>query len=463
MVQNFKVLQSLFSSYSVEMEFISDITTCIKELQNTETKEEIELANGLQSYINDFINQYNSSLYNVNKTLEEDIMVEDGTMVEDGEIFEEEGEIIIKDTIITSNEVNQPNKLCFNDFKPSITTPERELGEKKLKNVSSRDCKDKLSTLSPERKPKIIFLSAQIDDSSYVEFKVSHQLLNCKFCPFKQTINTHIYRDFRQHIRDSHFLCEICEIRYNDKYDLIEHCESHQTKDSKYACNYEGCTYKKKKVSDVFFHAQNDHHGAQYFKCDQCNKPFTFLNNLSNHIKSHNRRKYYVCPICQVSYTSLPHIKAHFKEKHYNTCNICQTVYNNVRCFIKHLTRDTNACQKRKKRNDKYFNAAFRCMECEIRFPQKKNLTDHKKKEHSFTSVRPTNHEELDKTISSMILGEPGKYTCKGCGKNKNNRRHIIDHIETNHIDGVSHPCKLCKKNLRSRHSLRIHVFRIHK
>ena len=110
------------------MEFISDITTCIKELQNTEAKEEIKLANGLQSYINDFINQDNLSLSNMYKTLEEDIMLEDGTMVEDGEIFEEEGEIIIKDKITTSNEINQPIKLLFNDFTQTIIKPEMDLG-----------------------------------------------------------------------------------------------------------------------------------------------------------------------------------------------------------------------------------------------------------------------------------------------------------------------------------------------
>ena len=117
----------------------------------------------------------------------------------------------------------------------------------------------------------------------------------------------------------------------------------------------------------------------------------------------------------------------------------------------------------KRKRNHKYFNAAYRCNDCKIRFPQKKDMTDHKKKEHKFTSVRPTNNEELDQTIISMILGEPGKYYCKGCGKINNNRRHMINHIETNHIEGVSHPCRLCEKMLKSRESLRIHVFRIHK
>ena len=170
------------------MEFISDITACIRELQNTETKEEIELANGLQTYINDFIYHDHSSLSKISKTLEEGVMVEEVTMVEDGEIFEEEGEIIIKDEILTNIHVNQPNIQCVIELKPSITKPEEELGEKKSRNASSSDYKDVLSILSHERKPKVPFLNAQIDGSSYVESRVSRQVLNCKFCPFKQTI-----------------------------------------------------------------------------------------------------------------------------------------------------------------------------------------------------------------------------------------------------------------------------------
>ena len=81
---------------------------------------------------------------------------------------------------------------------------------------------------------------------------------------------------------------------------------------------------------------------------------------------------------------------------------------------------------------------------------------------HAKTS---TTYEKLDETISSMMenLGEPGKYSCKACGKNINHKGKMINHIEGNHIEGVSHPCSFCKNTLRSRESLRHHVFRYHK
>ena len=76
-----------------------------------------------------------------------------------------------------------------------------------------------------------------------------------------------------------------------------------------------------------------------------------------------------------------------------------------------------------------------------------------------------TNNEYLDETINSMMesLGEPGKYSCKVCGKNINHKGNMINHIEGNHIQGVSHPCSFCGKWFRSRESLRVHVLRFHK
>ena len=36
-------------------------------------------------------------------------------------------------------------------------------------------------------------------------------------------------------------------------------------------------------------------------------------------------------------------------------------------------------------------------------------------------------------------------------------------HIEANHLEGVSVPCKICGKILRSRSSLSMHILRNHK
>ena len=75
----------------------------------------------------------------------------------------------------------------------------------------------------------------------------------------------------------------------------------------------------------------------------------------------------------------------------------------------------------------------------------------------------------LDLKIKSMIVVSQnsmpnGKRVniCTICGK-EGVRQTIIDHIETHHIEGVSHPCNMCKKTFRSRPALKAHNYSNHK
>ena len=79
--------------------------------------------------------------------------------------------------------------------------------------------------------------------------------------------------------------------------------------------------------------------------------------------------------------------------------------------------------------------------------------------------------EELDKKVKSMFeFSEnpaPGNCLgrariCKVCGK-EGERTSIINHIETNHLTGISIPCKICGKDLTSRHAFKQHNRSKHK
>ena len=52
-------------------------------------------------------------------------------------------------------------------------------------------------------------------------------------------------------------------------------------------------------------------------------------------------------------------------------------------------------------------------------------------------------------------------HTCKICGK-EGLKQHIKEHIEANHITGISIPCNLCEKTSSSRNALRHHYMRTH-
>ena len=72
--------------------------------------------------------------------------------------------------------------------------------------------------------------------------------------------------------------------------------------------------------------------------------------------------------------------------------------------------------------------------------------------------------QELDEKVKSMMetsqnLDPRGTHKakiCKMCGKEGQGVA-IRDHIEANHLEGVSLPCNVCEKTFRSRMTLRLH------
>jgi len=75
-----------------------------------------------------------------------------------------------------------------------------------------------------------------------------------------------------------------------------------------------------------------------------------------------------------------------------------------------------------------------------------------------------SNRENLDEMVESMMesLGN-SRYSCKVCGKEeKRTRGNMKNHIEGKHIEGVSHPCPLCGKLLKTRVCLAMHINRVH-
>ena len=77
--------------------------------------------------------------------------------------------------------------------------------------------------------------------------------------------------------------------------------------------------------------------------------------------------------------------------------------------------------------------------------------------------------ENLDEQIRSLMgrsevnIDSSGRTAsiCKVCGK-EGQWPNIRNHIEANHIDGISHTCNLCGKTSRSRHGLILHNYKYH-
>ena len=78
--------------------------------------------------------------------------------------------------------------------------------------------------------------------------------------------------------------------------------------------------------------------------------------------------------------------------------------------------------------------------------------------------------EEIDNGVNSMMeksqnrtaSGHQFADICKVCGKEGHGTQ-IRNHIESNHLEGISIPCDHCEKTFSLRQSLSIHKGRFHK
>ena len=77
--------------------------------------------------------------------------------------------------------------------------------------------------------------------------------------------------------------------------------------------------------------------------------------------------------------------------------------------------------------------------------------------------------QELDNKTNSMMVKTSNRsasgrllYKCSLCGKEAP-QTNLRNHIEANHLEGISVPCNLCEKSFRSRNALAFHKHSYHK
>jgi len=72
--------------------------------------------------------------------------------------------------------------------------------------------------------------------------------------------------------------------------------------------------------------------------------------------------------------------------------------------------------------------------------------------------------ERRDKLIMEYALLENAVWKCTQCEYSTKSKTHMTEHVESKHVDdGLAYACKFCPRTLKSRNTLRLHVYSSHK
>lgn len=208
------------------------------------------------------------------------------------------------------------------------------------------------------------------------------------------------------------FSCEACKIRFPTypKYkkhmldvheDFTDSCQNHESnpeqKKSKVACPY--CDKTFTKITVVQNHIKARHSGEKPFICEECGKGCRTFGALKEHKLTHTEETPFKCCYCEKSFKNNSRLKTHL-DTHNETnyiCTSCGLQLNTRRTLKMHML--VHSDQKRHKCDfcgNEYKRAKalknhlilhtglkpYRCNFCDKTFANGSNCRTHKKKSH---------------------------------------------------------------------------------
>ena len=235
---------------------------------------------------------------------------------------------------------------------------------------------------------------------------------NCKYCQFMQVVEPghHYMYIFRTHMQEMHFVCYICDARFEDTNELGIHYKSHKTKEGKFVCNSNGCSYERSNISGLFTHARAVHNG-EWFTCDECPKKYMFLYELADHKKNHVKKN----KIKELHKNKIRKGKSKMCER--TVCKVCGKSRTNIKQHVKLQHTDL---------------PLMFCSLCTYSTKNKIELKLHEK-------------------------GHGEKFKCNQCNFSCKRINSLKVHKRFKH-DGIGYKCSICDHTVRRAHILRQHM-----
>ena len=139
-------------------------------------------------------------------------------------------------------------------------------------------------------------------------------------------------------------ICHICNKPFSTIGNMRNHIMTIHQNYRPYSCIFPGCNKKYSIESRYQVHLRT-HIGAKPFICQICNKSFNEKGNLKTHLRFHSELRPFKCPNCPKSYKTNGHLKDHIEIQHNlikkYSCQFCNKKFGRISTLKAHIRTHT--------------------------------------------------------------------------------------------------------------------------
>ncbi|XP_060645273.1 zinc finger protein 485 [Drosophila nasuta] len=242
------------------------------------------------------------------------------------------------------------------------------------------------------------------------------------------------------------FKCNECERVFVSLNHLNEHQATHA------AHNCQECGSRFDSREQLGRHMVQSHKRNLRNQCNVCQKVFTMLSTLRDHMRIHTGEKPFVCNVCGKGFTQNANLRQH-KLRHSDIkrfkCELCSNSFVTKAELTSHARTHTGV-------------KPYECEVCSSRFTTSCSLAKHKRK-HTGERPYPCDLCPMRFTALNVLKNHRRTHTgerpfvCPFCSKSFTQRGDCQMHQRTHQGDKI-YICPVCSEEFKSMHDMRSHI-----
>ncbi|KAB0347535.1 hypothetical protein FD754_012392, partial [Muntiacus muntjak] len=155
----------------------------------------------------------------------------------------------------------------------------------------------------------------QAHQTAYPEDKTS-KWNTCDRMFSQHSVRPHTFKPIRIHTREKPYKCDVCDKNFSWNF----HLQAHQSPHRRETLKCDMCGKDFSQISHLQAH-QRVHIREKPYRCDTCGKGFSQSSHIQDHQWAHTREKPYMCDVCGNGFSWNSNLQAHQRKP--CKCSMC--------------------------------------------------------------------------------------------------------------------------------------------